>query len=99
MLDELLAFVRQQDRVCPVPGRWAELYDLLPGRSQDGAGWHPAVPLILGGWWYSSIQDKRERLAEHIQYAAANGALPFVEQFLRGLPASEWAHVQDFGSR
>lgn len=99
MLDQLLAFVRERDRVCPLPERWTELYELLPGTTRVGGGWHPALPLILGGWWHSSVRDKRERLAEHIQYAAAHGVLSQVDQFLRGLAESEWAHAQEFVPR
>jgi hypothetical protein len=50
-LDDLIAFVRSNGRVCPKPMRRNELYDLLPDRRQVGAGWEPPLPLILGGWW------------------------------------------------
>lgn len=50
----LLAYCRENNRVCPKPGRWDDLWKLLPERQRVGGGWEPALPLILGAWNYSS---------------------------------------------
>ena len=64
---------------------------MLPERKQLPSGaWRPAVPLILGGWWYSSDQEKRSRLIEHLQWAQQEGALESAIAFLDGLPEKDW---------
>src|SRR5262245_21118994 len=92
-LQDLLRYVREDDRVCPCPQRWDALWNLLPDRRQKPNGsWEPSVPLILGGWFYSSRAAKAHRLVEHIQYAHAHGALTAVDGFLRSLSADEWCY-------
>jgi hypothetical protein len=95
-LTSLLEYVKAQDRVCPMPIRWDELWQMLPGRQRQGGTWEPAPPLILGAWWDTPSFAKMERLAEHINYASAHGVLANVDQFLRALPETEWAHVNEF---
>lgn len=90
--EQLNAYCVERGRVCPVPQRWQALYELLPERRQVGAGYIPPAPLILGGWWYSSDLEKRQRLQEHILWAAEHDAIERVAQFLYGLNESEWHH-------
>lgn len=97
MLDELLAYVQADDRVCPKPQQWDAMWKMLPDRQRVGAGWEPALPLILAAWWETPILLKVLRLREHIEYAAARGLLEQVDGFLRSLPESQWAHKCDFG--
>jgi hypothetical protein len=97
-VDELLNYVREKHRVCPVPQRWHELWELLPERRRVGNGWEPSLPLILAAWWDTPILAKMARLHEHIKYAAENGVLPQVDRFLRELPEDQWAHVEDFST-
>jgi hypothetical protein len=52
-LDQLLAYCRENQRVCPVPRRWHELWELLPEKRQLGIEWQPPLPLILAAWWGS----------------------------------------------
>jgi hypothetical protein len=52
--------------------------------------------MILGGWWHTSVEDKRRRLREHLEYAAAHDRLEDADRFLRSLRESEWAHSSDF---
>ena len=98
MLESTIAFAQENQRVCPVPTRWNELWHLLPERRRVGVGWEPALPLILAAWHGSPLIAKIVRLREHLEYANAHGALPEVDRFLRSLPESEWAHVSDFTS-
>jgi hypothetical protein len=92
-IEELTSYCQQNGRVWPQPRLWQALYELLPERRQVGAGYIPAAPLILGGWWYSTDQDKSMRLKEHIQWAADHGALERVTHYLHGLQESEWHHL------
>jgi hypothetical protein len=91
-LTKLLAYVAAEGRVCPMPRRWDELWQMLPDRRQIGGVWKPLPPLILAAWWYSTAEDKRERLASHLRYAADHGVLNEVEQYLRGLAPEDWAY-------
>lgn len=92
-LGELLAFVTSRHRVCPLPQRWNELWEMLPERKRVGAGWEPPLPLILGAWSDTPDVLKIARLQEHLRYAAAHGILDAVDAYLRGLPETEWAHL------
>lgn len=96
MLDELLAYVRADGRVCPLPDKWNQLWERLPDRRRSGGGGEPPPPLILGAWRETPALLKWLRLEEHIRYADAHGALREVDAFLRGLDEREWAHLGDF---
>jgi hypothetical protein len=93
MLDELLTYVRAHSRVCPMPGPWNALWEMLPNRVRVGGGSEPALPLILSAWWHTPALLKMIRLEEHVRYAAHHGVLTEVDAFLRALPESEWAHL------
>ena len=88
-VDSLLAFVSSDRRICPMPMKWKELYEILPDIKPRGGGWEPPLPLILGGWSADGWQ-KIERLAEHIRYAAEHGVLQQVGNFLFSLRREEW---------
>lgn len=92
-VESLVAYCRENDRVCPVPQRWDELWNLLPDRRQVGGGWAPSLPLILAAWHYTSDTQKRLRLAEHIEWAAEHGALAPVAGYVQGLGEEDWFHI------
>jgi hypothetical protein len=96
LLDALLAHVRQNGRVCPIPDRWNELWEMLPARRRVGHGWEPPLPLILAAWWNTPVFMKSLLFQEHIQYAEAHGVLADIDQYLRRLPEQQWAHLGDF---
>jgi len=89
----LITYIRENNRVCPVPMRWNDLYELLPDRKRNGGGWEPPLPLILAAWHTTPALPKMLRLAEHIEWAAAHSALDKVDAYLRGLPESDWYHL------
>jgi hypothetical protein len=91
--DRLIAYCRENNRVCPLPEAWHRLWEMLPDRRQSGAAWEPAFPLILAAWYETSAMLKMVRLAEHIQWAEKDNALPEVAAFLRGLREDEWRHL------
>lgn len=93
--ENLIAYSRENGRVCPQPSLWNDLWNMLPERHQIGAGWEPPLPLILGAWHYASNLEKMARLAEHIQWADKHGKLAEASAFLRRLAESEWYHFGD----
>ena len=93
--ESLIAFCREHSRVCPIPPRWNALWELLPERKRIGGAWEPSLPLILAAWHDTPAMLKMLRLAEHIEWAAAHGALESVAAFLRDLREDEWFHLAD----
>ena len=72
-VESLIAYCRENSRVCPLPQRWSALWNLLPNRTRVGSGWQPPLPLILGAWHDTPGMVKMLRLAEQIEWAAKNG--------------------------
>lgn len=94
-VESLIAYCRENSRVCPMPQRWSALWELLPNRARVGAGWQPPLPLVLGAWVETPGMLKMLRLTEHIEWAADHGALASVARFLRGLTEEDWFHLGD----
>lgn len=93
--ERLIEYCRQNERVCPNPLLWNDLWEMLPDRTQSGGGWQPSPPLILAAWHYTSALEKQLRLAEHIRWAAEHGGLDPVDTFLRGLREQDWTHLSE----
>jgi len=91
----LLKYIKNDGRVCPKPDKWTDLWEMLPNRKSDGGGWDPPLPLILAAWWETSNDEKRNRLALHIQYAENNGSLEKIDSFLRALSPDQWVYEGD----
>ncbi|MGD0420640.1 MAG: hypothetical protein ABSA68_13855 [Xanthobacteraceae bacterium] len=94
-VESLVAYCREGNRVCPLPSQWNQLWEMLPNRKSVGTGWQPSLPLILAAWHDTPARLKMLRLAEHIEWAAQNGALEAVARFLRGLREENWFHIGD----
>ena len=94
-LEQLLNYCKSNERVCPLPQKWNELYKLLPNKKRKGAGFIPSVPLILGGWHHSSNLEKILRLKEHIEWADEHGALEQISKFVYSLKEEDWFHFND----
>lgn len=92
-LQQVLAEAAKNNRVCPQPQKWQQLYELLPNKKQKGGGWEPALPLTLAAWRDTPAMSKMARLREHIEWAAKYGSLGRVNEFLRSLPEEEWHHL------
>jgi hypothetical protein len=95
-LQELLEFVQNNGRVCPMPRRWDALWKMLPDRNREEDGsWSPPMPLILAAWNYAEDGDKAKRLRDHICWAAEKGSLVQIGNYLRNLSEDDWHHVGD----
>jgi hypothetical protein len=90
-LEQILSYCAENDRVCPMPLPWHQVWDMLPAK-KHGSGWKPAPPFIFAAWWEASDEAKRKRLALHLRWAAEHGVLDGVAAFLRSLPENEWHH-------
>jgi hypothetical protein len=89
-LDEILTFSQAEQRVCPQPQAWNQLWELLPNKNPVGSGWEPSLPLILGAWWHTSDSEKQSRFLSHIQWAAEHDALPKIAAFIKSLTPEQW---------
>ena len=92
---EVMVEARRNNRVCPQPARWQQLYDMLPGKKHSGAGWEPPPPLVDAAWLGTPSIPKRMCLREHIEWAASHGGLEQVYAFMKSLPENEWYHMGD----
>ena len=92
-LKSLLDYCSENERVCPQPKKWNELWNMLPNRSRQGSGWEPALPLILAAWHDTPAMMKMIRLREHLEWAEKHGELDSVDKFLRALPETDWHHL------
>ncbi len=79
----------RDNRICPRPISWDQLWQMLPNPSQS-----PDLmnPLILGGWWYSTDEQKKGRLDHHLQWARDYNVLDAIKEFLEGLTEEQWHH-------
>ena len=92
-VDQVLAVATENNRICPQPQKWQQLYELLPDKKRKGAGWEPSLPLLMVAWWDTPAMSKILRLREHIEWAAEHGGLEQVHAFLQSLPEEEWHHL------
>ena len=88
-LDEAMLESRRNNRVCPTPAKWQELYQLLPDRKNN----RPTPPLVGPAWQVTPSISKRMCLREHLEWAEGHGALSRVMEFLRQLPEQDWHHM------
>ncbi len=93
--EQLLAYCKANDRVCPQPQCWNKLWNMPPGNRRKGAGLEPPLPLIRAAWWDTPLLSKVPRFQEHVHWAAGHGAQEEVGAFLRSLPEDQWHHGND----
>lgn len=88
-LDEALAEIRKNNRVCPLPSIWKKLYDALPNKSAELA----SAPVTAEEWKQTPALEKRSRLRQHIEWADIQGVLRQVHKALHALPENKWHHM------
>jgi hypothetical protein len=92
-IEQTFEEAQKNDRICPQPLKWYELYEHLPNKKRIGAGWDPPLPHILAEWIETTAELKVLRLREHINWASAQGCLDDILSFLKNLKEDEWYHV------
>lgn len=95
LLQQLIDYCCENERVCPMPSKWNDLWEMLPNRSRVGGGWKPALPFILAAWYDTPVMLKMLRLRGHLEWAEQHGSLNAVDKFLRNLPELDWHHLSD----
>jgi len=90
-VDDAMLEARKNNRVCPIPARWQELYQMLPDRKTH----QPTPPLVGASWGATPSISKRMCLREHLEWAESKGTLDPVLAFLKQLPEGEWHHMGD----
>jgi hypothetical protein len=94
-LEELIQYCKDNDRVCPQPQLWNEMWNKLKDKKQIGVGWEPPLPLILAAWYVSSDSSKQFRLVQHLNWADSHGQLKEISDFLISLTEEQWFHTND----
>ncbi|MDB5872895.1 MAG: hypothetical protein JWQ07_2337 [Ramlibacter sp.] len=92
---EVMAEARRNNRMCPQPVQWQQLYELLPDKKEGPRGWEPPQPLGGAAWAATPALAKRMCLRDHIEWADAHGALDAVHAFLKNLTEEQWHHLGD----
>lgn len=88
--DALMVTARRNNRVCPRPLLWIQLYHTLEGRGYVDL---PPPPVEPWQWTKLSHLQKRLRFREHIDWAERHGKLAVVAGFIDGLAESDWLHM------
>ena len=88
-VEDVLLEARRNNRVCPKPLIWQRLYDWLPNKAQHLS----RGPATRADWDQLPPLQKRSRLREHIEWAAAQGVLAQVHAALKALPEERWLHM------
>jgi hypothetical protein len=92
-IEDTLAEAQKNNRICPQPQKWNELYEMLPNKKRKGSGFEPSLPLILAAWRDTPAMMKMLRLKEHIEWASTHDCLSEIHQFLANLRENEWHHI------
>ncbi|MEP6791487.1 MAG: hypothetical protein ABI907_08965 [Ramlibacter sp.] len=90
-VEEVILESRKNNRVCPMPARWQQLYDMLPGKQRH----QPPPPVIGAAWNVTPSMSKRMCLRDHIEWADKQGMLGHLHAFLKLLPEDQWHHMGD----
>jgi len=94
-MEKINVIMSKNNRICPMPQKWNELWNMLPDKEREGNGWNPSLPLILAAWHETSNQQKKERFESHIRWAVEHNFLDSVTEFLCKLDEGEWFHEND----
>lgn len=92
-ITDVMVEARKNNRVCPLPARWQQLYDMLPGKTRSSAGWQPPPPLLGAAWNDTPSIPKRMCFREHLEWAETHGCLQQVFSLMKSLPEHEWYHM------
>ena len=90
-LDELMAEIRKDNRVCPQPHKWVEFYKLLQELG-DGVAM-PPPPLVGQAWAATPSLAKRMCFREQVEWATTHNCMIAAYTFLKFMPQSDWHYM------
>lgn len=91
--ETLWGYCTSNNRLCPMPMRWNDLFGMLKNTKQNpDGGWTPSLPLILAAWHDTMPIEKQLRFKEHIQWSFDNNQIEEVGKYLRSWSEDEWFH-------
>jgi hypothetical protein len=91
-LNELIKYCSKDEKVCPSPICWHEMYQALDKATV--AGDSPPPPLILSAWWATDDSQKADCLEQQLAWASTHGVFDIASDFLLNLPDEKW-HLRD----
>ena len=68
-MDDLIEYVRSEDRVCPVPYKWNVVNKIMGKVVDKTLSLKFPSPFILAAWGAKSDREKRARLIEQITFS------------------------------
>ena len=86
----LMVVARRNNRACPDPQHWIQLYQQLGGGSCAGLQAPPLQPWL---WSQLSGLQRRLRFREHVEWAERHGCIHQVAQFMARLNEGDWVHM------
>jgi hypothetical protein len=92
-LDAAMLVARRNNRVCPRPERWQELFSLLPARKTLRGPQTPPPPPLGPAWAVTPPLTKRLCFREHVEWAERQGVLEALMGFMQTMPEDDWLHM------
>lgn len=92
--ETVMQLARQNQRVCPQPAPWQQLYELLLARRREPDAPGPMPVLDAAAWRATPELAKRMCLRSQVEWAAAQGCLGAMHAFLNGLREEDWHHAR-----
>jgi hypothetical protein len=92
-LESAMLVARRNNRVCPRPERWQELFALLPPRQTRRGVQQPPAPIVGAAWAVTPPLTRRLAFREHIEWAEREGVLENVMAFMQSMPEGDWLHM------
>lgn len=89
-VQSLMVLARRNNRACPAPAQWTQLYELLGGEGQHDLQAPPLQPWV---WPRLSGLQKRLRFREHVEWAERHGRLEQIARFMNALGEGDWVHM------
>ncbi len=90
-IETLKEYCKANKRVCPVPVRWNDLFNLLKDKKPK----EPSPPLILAVWWEVGAIFKQMRFFEHLEWAEKQNQIDEISKYIYSLSEDEWFHFGD----
>lgn len=88
-IDDVMVEVRRFNRICPVEPHWSGLCEVL----RQAVGLEPPAAIFGPAARSTPKLTKRIRVRDQVEWAAQNGALQVMADFVRALPEDQWVHM------